>query len=79
MWDCRLWLALEQQYLAKLLQGQLVIAIEGNRNFHFSLRFAQTVLYTPQQPHLRPAHWVLCIAFQDFAQQPLGERLVLIE
>ena len=40
MRDSRVWLALEKEYLAELLQGQLVIAIEGDRYFHFNLRFA---------------------------------------
>jgi hypothetical protein len=79
MRDRRLRLALEQQYLAKLFQSQFVVAIERDRYFHLNLRFVQTVLDTPQQPHLRPTHWVLCIAFQHFAQQRFGERIVLIE
>src|ERR1700674_4728952 len=66
------------QCLAKPKERPRVIAVQCYCRLKLHYRFIQSVLNPAKHSKRVMSAWAVCIAFQDFEEQPLGNRLVFM-
>src|SRR6202022_52948 len=74
-----LWLAKEHECHPKVIEGARIIGVERDRRLKFAPSFGQSVLHATQHTHRKVRCRARRIALDNFTEQPLSSRRVLLK